>query len=261
MSEVGARARALLKEAATSSLGQLGSTLRDLGLSGYAAQTFCAALQTPQATAADLILKTGIPDSKIYYALDELAEKGLVEVQAGKPKVYRVGSPKEIEARLKRMLEEKHERERGAVSKLAAQIEPLRAGARSPTTDLAYVVKGAENVTARAQLMIASARNEVILLSSGEPFFRKVEEELAKAAKRKVKLRLALPLVPLDKEFAAKAEVRQIVCSCIALVVDREQMLTVNRTQDGGVYGITSTDETLVKLGLDYWESPRCCTS
>src|SRR5882762_11971122 len=125
MSEVKARAGALLKEASGPSLGHLDATLRELGLSGYAAQTFCAALQASQATAADLILKTGIPDSKIYYALDELAERGLVEVQAGKPKIYRVGSPKEIEARLKRILEEKHERERSAVSRVAALIEPL----------------------------------------------------------------------------------------------------------------------------------------
>jgi sugar-specific transcriptional regulator TrmB len=107
--------------------------------------------------------------------------------------------------------------------------------------------------------MIASARNEVVLLTSGEPFFRKVETELLKATKRKVKVKLALPLVPLEKDLSARAEIRQIVCSCITLVVDREQMLTVNTTQDGGVYGITSTDETLVRLGLDYWESPRCC--
>jgi hypothetical protein len=28
---------------------------------------------------------------------------------------------------------------------------------------------------------------------------------------------------------------------------------------DGDAYAITSTDPTLVRLGLDYWESPRCC--
>jgi sugar-specific transcriptional regulator TrmB len=260
MAEVKARAGALLKEASAPSLGQLEGALRDLGFSGYAAQAFCAAVQVPQATAGDLILKTGIPDSKIYYALDELAERGLLEVQAGKPKVYRVGSPKEVEARLRHLLDEKQERERAAVARVASIIEPLRSGARSPTIDLAYLVKGAENVTARALGMIASARSEVVLLSSDSAFFRKLEGDLLKASRRKVRLQLAIPTIPMEEDLARRAEVREIVCSCVTLVVDREQMLTVNRTADGGVYGITSTDETLVRLGLDYWQSPRCCS-
>jgi len=43
--------------------------------------------------------------------------------------------------------------------------------------------------------------------------------------------------------------------------VDGEQILTANRTGDGGMYAITSTDATLVRLGLEYWESPRCCAA
>src|SRR5881296_4058583 len=115
MSEVKARANVLLEAAAKPSLGEIGATLRDLGFSGYAAETFCALVRVPQATAGDLVLKTGIPDSKIYYALDELAEKGLVEVQAGKPKTYRAVPPREAETRLGRMLDARHDRERRSV--------------------------------------------------------------------------------------------------------------------------------------------------
>src|SRR5881296_1506666 len=153
MSEVKARANVLLEEAAKPSLGEIGATLRDLGLGGYAADTFCALVRVPQATAGDLVLKTGIADSKIYYALDELAEKGLIEVQAGKPKTYRAVPAREAGARLGRMLETKHERERGSVKRVSALLEPLRASARSPATDLAFIVKGLPNVVARARSM------------------------------------------------------------------------------------------------------------
>src|SRR5438128_2680075 len=145
MSEVKARANALLQETLGPSAERIRSTLRDLGFSGYAADAFCALVRVSDATAGDLVVKTGIPDSKIYYALDELAEKGLVEVQEGKPKTYRVVPAKEVEIRLNR------------------------------------------------------------------------------------------------------------------LVVDGQQVLTMSRTADGDAYAITSTDPTLVQLGLDYWESPRCC--
>src|SRR2546429_9329769 len=91
MAEGKARANALLQEALESSLDRIAGTLRELGVSGPAADAFCALVRTAEATAAELVRKTGIPDSKIYHALDELAEKGLVEVQAGHPNTFPTG--------------------------------------------------------------------------------------------------------------------------------------------------------------------------
>jgi len=109
--------------------------------------------------------------------------------------------------------------------------------------------------------MIASARREVVLLASDQPFFRKLEADLVKAGRRRVKLRIAVPDMPIDKGLQKSAELRSIICSCMILVVDRQQVLTVTRTAEDEAYGITSTDETLVHLGMEYWESPRCCVS
>lgn len=260
MSEVKARAGELLQEAAGPSLGEIEKALRDLGLSGYAAQTFCAALRVEQATAAALMRATSIPDSKIYYALEELVERGLLEVEPGKPKRYRVGRPKDVEGRLRRMLDSKHDRERTAVGRVAGLIEPLRSAAHSPSTDLAFVVKGAENVYARARSIVASARKEVVLMSSDPAAVARLEAELVKAARRRVHLRLAVGDIDLPKEVARAAEVRSIVCDCaLTIVADREMILTANRMDGDGAYAITSADETLVRLGADYWESPRCC--
>ncbi len=261
MTEVRRRANVLFEEAARPSMEEIGASLRDLGVGGYAANAFCALVRTTGATAGDLVSKTGIPDSKIYYALTELAEKGLIEVQAGKPKTYRAVPPKEAEARLGRILEAKHERERGAVKRITGLLEPLRAATKSPATDLAYIVKGLPNVIARAQALIASARKEVVVLASDERFFRKIEPDLIRAARRKVKLRVAVPGIPVDKELAKIAELRAIVCTCMILVVDGQQVLTVTRTSEDDAYGITSTDETLVRLGMEYWQSPRCCVA
>jgi len=261
MSEVKRRANVLLEEAAGPSRDAIAATLRGLGLSGYAADTFCALVRLPDATAGDLVSRTGIPDSKIYYALDELAEKGLAAVQPGKPKTYRAVAPRQAAARLQRILDERYERERAAVTRVAALLEPLQSAAQSPTTDLAYVVKGISNVIARAQGMIASSRKEVVVLASDEGFYRKLEPDLVRAARRRVRVKLAVPDFPLDKEIQKAAEIREIVCSCLVLVADGQQVLTVTRLDDGSAYGITSTDETLVRLGLEYWDSPRCCVA
>jgi DNA-binding transcriptional ArsR family regulator len=166
MSEVKARANALLQESFGPSAERIRGTLRDLGFSGYAAQTFCELVRMSHATAGDLVLKTGIPDSKIYYALDELAEKGLVEVQDGKPRTYRVVPAKEVEIRLAHLVESEYEKRRAATTRLGSLLEPLRAATKSPDTDVAYIVKGLPNVVARARALISSARMKGFSASS-----------------------------------------------------------------------------------------------
>jgi sugar-specific transcriptional regulator TrmB len=261
MAEVRVRANALLQDAAEPSLDRIAGTLRELGVGGHAADAFCALVRTTQATAGELVRKTGIADSKIYYALDELAEKGFVEVQAGKPKTYRVVPPKEIELRIFRMVQAKYERGRAAAVRIASLLEPLQAATKAPATDLAYIVKGLPNIAIRASSLIASARKEVVVLASDESFFRRIEGDLGKAARRRVRVKLAIPDFEVEKDLSRLAEVRSILCNCLLLVVDGQQVLTMTRTMDGDAYAITSTDPTLVQLGLDYWESPRCCVT
>jgi len=177
----------------------------------------------------------------------------------GKPKTYRVVPPKEVEIRLRRIVEADYERRRAATTRLGVLLEPLRAATRSPATDVAYIVKGIPNIVARAQSLIASARKEIVVLASDEPFFRKVEADLGKAGRRRVRVKLAIPDIQVERDLEKAAEVRSIVCNCLLIIVDAQQVLTMTRTLDGDAYAITSTDPTLVQLGLDYWASPRCC--
>src|SRR3989442_1059350 len=204
MSEVKARANALLQETLGPSAERIRSTLRDFGFSGYAADAFCALVRISDASAGDLVVKTGIPDSKIYYALDELAEKGLVEVQEGKPKTYRVVPAKEVEIRLNRLVEAEYDRRRAATTRLGSLLEPLRAATKSPGTDVAYIVKGLPNIVARAKALVSSARKEVVVLASDEEIFRKLEDDLARSARRRVRIRLAVPEIPVMKDLESR---------------------------------------------------------
>ncbi|HYY48522.1 MAG TPA: helix-turn-helix domain-containing protein [Thermoplasmata archaeon] len=259
MSEAKVRANALLQESLAPSLDRIVTILRDLGIGGKASAAFCALVRLPQATAGELVSKTGIPDSKIYYALGELAEKGLIEVQPGKPKSYRVVPPKEVEVQLARLIEAEYDRRKAATVRVAALLEPLRAATESPSAEVAYILKGLTNVVSRAKALIGSARKDIVLLASDESVFRQLEDELQRVARRRVRLRIAIPEIAIPPDLAEIAEVRSIVCPCVLLVVDRQLVLTVSRTSAGEAYAITSTDSTLVQLGLDFWESPRCC--
>ena len=261
MTEAGVRANLLLEEAAEGARDEIVSSLRELGLSGHASAVLFALARVSDVTAPILVVQTGIPDSKIYYALRELVELGLVEMQESNPRRYAMVRSAEVEARLDQLLTSRYDRQRSAVSRVASLLEPLRSGARSPAMDLAYIVKGEPNVFARANALIGSARREVVLLASEEAFLHKLEQGLIQAGNRGVQLKLAIPSPPADSRLNEMAQMRAIVCSCRILVVDGEQILTVSDTAAGGLYAITSTDETLVRLGQDYWESPRCCVA
>lgn len=259
MTEVERMTNALFEEGAKSSIEEVRAALRNLGISGYAADVLCALIRLPEATAGELVVKTGIPDSKIYYALEELANHGLVDTQGGKPKVYRVAPLEEVEIRLREIVENKHHRERTEVTRALSLLEPLRVAATASTGSLAYVIKGLTNVMARAQKMISSSRREIVLIVPEEALFRKLEEHLASATRRHVKVRIAAPNPDIKKAVSGSAEVRIVVSSFFLLIVDGQQMLTVRRLPDGSAHGIVSTDETLIRLGLDYWNNPKCC--
>jgi sugar-specific transcriptional regulator TrmB len=82
------------------------SKLKALGLSTYAARTYLALLSHPYASAVFLCNETSIPDSKIYYALNELSKKGIIVVQRGTPNIYKPIHPKEAINNLKQQLME-----------------------------------------------------------------------------------------------------------------------------------------------------------
>lgn len=260
MKEVAVRANVLRHEAQQGSLEHISSALKNLGFGANAAGAFCAIAKLGEATAADLVVETGIPDSKIYYALDELAEGGLVEVQSGKPRTYRAVPSHEVQGRLTAIVDARQKGEMASVARLVSLLEPLRPAPREHALEVAYIVKGMPNVLARMRSLMSSARRDVLFMASDSSIVRAMEEPLLDAARRGVRLRLAIPTTPLKREIQRVSEMRTIVCNCGVLVVDGLQVLTISNTGQPSAYGITSTDETLVRLALDYWDSPRCCT-
>ncbi len=67
--------------------------LEFLGIRGYEGKAYLALLSLGEATAPKIASKAGIPLPRVYDVLDSLASKGLVEVRAGRPRVYRAVPP------------------------------------------------------------------------------------------------------------------------------------------------------------------------
>ena len=91
----------------TTSRDQIVAHLKELELSTYEATVYATLITHPTMTASALCKETGIPDTKIYYALEGLSEKGMLTIRQGNPKIYRPNPPKEAIANLKERLTEK----------------------------------------------------------------------------------------------------------------------------------------------------------
>src|SRR5438445_11322132 len=90
--------------------------LSELGITGYPARVLSALLENPGVAAGQLCKLTGIPDSKIYQALDDLERKWkLIEVRKGNPSIYRALNPDQIVDALRQHAEREYAEKLGTL--------------------------------------------------------------------------------------------------------------------------------------------------
>ena len=67
--------------------------LEFIGIKGYEARAYLTLLRMGEAPAPKIAAKAGIPLPRIYDVLENLLRRGLVEVRAGRPRIYRALPP------------------------------------------------------------------------------------------------------------------------------------------------------------------------
>ena len=241
----------------------IAAMLRELGLSSYAAKSLVALLGNAPMSAGQICRATGIPDSKIYYALDELDRTKLVESQHGTPTLYRPVELDQMISNLTRSENEEHQRRLRLVGLFGKQAEPL-AKARSQPTDieLAYIVKGRRNIVERMLAVIEQSRKELVLLISTREVWKGVADALLQAKKRRVKIGIALAPDLKDAEnLNAFGDVRTLSCECDILIADSEKLVTASHVDTEGAYAIVTSDKTMILMSREYFDNPECCAT
>jgi sugar-specific transcriptional regulator TrmB len=243
------------------------SILRELGLSSHAAKSFIAISENSPLAATTLCEKTGIADSKIYYALKELEEKGLVVKSAGTPQLYSALKSGEACDTFGKMIESEHAKRKTKLARLEKILKPLSASSRrSEDLEIAYIARGFDNVAKRAISLLKGAERDVTGYIWDDDLYSSLSESLTDLSERDVKTRLAL-----NPQFAKrKAEGRllpvfypnnrkNLLCECNLLVVDRKKMINITRTRASTYYAIITEDPGMISLGVSYYDNPACC--
>jgi sugar-specific transcriptional regulator TrmB len=140
------------------------SRLKELELSTHEALAYVVLLTHPNVTASVLCKETGIPDSKIYYALDGLSKKGMLVVRKGNPNIYLPTPPKEAIANLKSQLAESLNEKMKEADALADMLTPVYENSEeSEELEMAYIIRGQKNIVNRMKALIQTARKEITI--------------------------------------------------------------------------------------------------
>ncbi|MCA8913601.1 MAG: TrmB family transcriptional regulator [Planctomycetes bacterium] len=103
--------------------------LKKMGLSGYEAQVYLALLGETRAPASRVVRKSGVPQSKVYGALNSLVERGFAEQVLGDVKLYRGIPPEQAFENYRRSVEDSLAESQSDMKKLAEKAPD------SPTDD------------------------------------------------------------------------------------------------------------------------------
>ena len=238
------------------------SALRSLGLTSSASSTFLALLSRPYASASTICNEAGIPDSKVYYALEELRSKGMITVQFGTPNLYKALSPREALTNLKQQLTQDYAEKNQKIDDLFQRLEAVRSKMQgSDEMELAYIIKGARNVVGKMNELIANARKDVTALISDPHMLEQIKEALLKAEERGVKVSLAAPSQQIKRKGLDQiGDVKRLHCECCVLVVDQRTLLAVSNWRSENMHAMMTQDKSLITMTLQNFNNPACCT-
>ena len=163
--------------------------LRTAGLNRYEASVYLGLLTDQTARVAEISRRTGVPQPKVYQALDSLSEKGFCTLGADAVNRYRPVPPGDVLAERVKALET----EKVGLHRLGEELEELRVQGQgqeawAPPVE---VVKGLNSIRRFLVESIEEARQEVLFFGKAPQVpAQDVAQALWDAATRGVRLRM-----------------------------------------------------------------------
>lgn len=173
--------------------------LQSLGCREYEAKCYVALTRLSTGTAKDISQVTDIPRTRVYDAMEDLLEKGLVEVHYSTPKRYRAVPIEDAVAWFRHRYESHLDQFEGSVASLS-QAHPDASG-----SDLeVWSIAGLEAILVRANNLVQSADREVLFyLTAGDRFDREVLQLLEATELQGTTATVAVPS-PAVREFVTE---------------------------------------------------------
>lgn len=205
-------------------------TLRRLRLTDYETRTYICLAEKGSLSAGEISRLAEVPHSKTYEVLTRLEKRGLIEVQRGRPMIYRAVKPtiaferleKELKSNLEKEFQEKKtslednfkqrvlevaEARRAALEELGDIFE--KSTTMELSEDAVWTIKGADSLNAEAKDLIMGADRRIRLILPRDDFSA-VEEAIKTASSKGVNIQLIVHnLTSSVNRLSGKTEVFQ----------------------------------------------------
>lgn len=240
--------------------------LRALGLTEYGARAYTALVSLGASGASDVASAGPIPRTKVYAVLADLARRGWVEAEGGRPRLFRARPPRAC-----------FERERARVDGLLdAALPSLEAQFADRATRFGgplWLLDGEALVAARTLEVVQRAKRDFLLIASFPlPCDEKaLPREIRAALRRGVRVRLVVPdrRAPHARALALPGvEVREgFVPPRVLFSDEREGLIVAPASSRGPVRGVWNPAPDLIALmsgavaGFwEGWDQPKALT-
>lgn len=131
--------------------------LERLGLTGYEARTFIALQKLGVGTARDVSSVADVPRSQVYSTAENLAERGLVEIQQASPMEYRPVSIEEARETLRSRFERESDRAFDYVESVRSEYRDA-----SEEQEDIWTVRGRDRIDDRTETLVRDATTSVV---------------------------------------------------------------------------------------------------
>jgi len=157
--------------------------LEQLGLSSYAARSFVALAGLGEGTAREVSQISDVPRTRVYDAVDELHDKGLVDIQQSSPKRFWSISADTASRTFEREFQQR-------TDVLRTALDAIEPGTHRVEQRGVWTVGGEPAVTDRVVEFFADADEEIVFMTVDDLLTSELIEALSAAAARGVSIKL-----------------------------------------------------------------------
>lgn len=177
--------------------------LKSAGLSNYEIRVYTMLLSSDNLTARDISRKSRVPAGRVYDVLEELRERGMIEIRESRPKIYRAISPN---AAFHKLITRLNQESQKRMASLFGQAKDLEARIQDsedfPKKDLSRVFWSTAYGAASAislyikkineleeEVLMTGFLNEGTILVLRHPYARNFYEAIVNAQQRGVQIK------------------------------------------------------------------------
>ena len=167
-----------------------------LGLNKNEARALDALISLGPSGASDVHRFSGIPRNKAYESLERLASRGIVEIQQGRPTLYRaIGARAVIDT----LVEDYSKGAKRALTFIEKKQEELKDESADTQNTSAWMVRGETGVKRRLAELIYNAKTDIFIMGGYPPKYHlAVKSSLKAASKKGVTVRAVSMIRPFD---------------------------------------------------------------